>query len=367
MIPPQLRESMGLPALEHQLSLLFTIDTYPVVLRTNLSEVRRIASTVRDRLSHDTWRILNQLQQDFHLRHGRIQLDDVLVHLNRMITDLAAFSGMEMESMTRPRVVVPRYRPPHRAFARGDEARAERPRRPPVAHRDARTHARSCRQLDDVPSALLCRGATGTGAGSGHGRRHQPARAGVSARGHGRSRRTAAASSEGAVADARRTNDRARDRGTCPPTSTLSVSRGPTRRSIGSPIRLISSMRTCEACPTPSPFITSAMQNSASAEVTVTYEVVHTTRYTYSEAVSVSHHVARVKPRVRRAGVSAPRAANRACAGRHALASGLLRQRRHILHRRGRPQDADVRAVSTVKVGGRSCSLCAHAAGGGVT
>ena len=31
MIPPQLRESMGLPALEHQLSLLFTIDTYPVV------------------------------------------------------------------------------------------------------------------------------------------------------------------------------------------------------------------------------------------------------------------------------------------------------------------------------------------------
>ncbi len=40
------------------------------------------------------------------------------------------------------------------------------------------------------------------------------------------------------------------------------------------------------------------MQNSVSAEATVTYEVVHTTRYTYSEAVSVSHHVARVKPRV---------------------------------------------------------------------
>ena len=101
IIPPQLREPMALPALEHQLSLLFKIDTYPGVLRTNLGEVRRIASTVRDRLSLDTWRILNQLQQDFHLRHGRIQLDDVLVHLNRMITDLAAFSGMEMESMTR--------------------------------------------------------------------------------------------------------------------------------------------------------------------------------------------------------------------------------------------------------------------------
>jgi uncharacterized alpha-E superfamily protein len=101
IIPSQLREPMALPALEHQLSLLFKIDTYPGVLPTNLGEVRRIASTVRDRLSLDTWRILNQLQKDFHLRHGRIQLDDVLVHLNRMITDLAAFSGMEMESMTR--------------------------------------------------------------------------------------------------------------------------------------------------------------------------------------------------------------------------------------------------------------------------
>src|SRR5262249_3189604 len=49
----------------------------------------------------DTSRILNQIHQDFRLRHGRIQFDDVLAHLNRMITDLAAFSGMEMENMTR--------------------------------------------------------------------------------------------------------------------------------------------------------------------------------------------------------------------------------------------------------------------------
>ena len=56
---------------------------------------------MRDRLSIDTWRILNQLHQDLRLRHGRVQFDDVLAHLNRMITDLAAFSGMEMENMTR--------------------------------------------------------------------------------------------------------------------------------------------------------------------------------------------------------------------------------------------------------------------------
>ena len=40
------------------------------------------------------------------------------------------------------------------------------------------------------------------------------------------------------------------------------------------------------------------MQSSASTETAVTYRVVHTTRYAYSEAVSVSHHLARVKPRV---------------------------------------------------------------------
>jgi uncharacterized alpha-E superfamily protein len=35
------------------------------------------------------------------VRHHRVQIDDVQAYLNRMITDLAAFSGMEMESMTR--------------------------------------------------------------------------------------------------------------------------------------------------------------------------------------------------------------------------------------------------------------------------
>jgi transglutaminase-like putative cysteine protease len=40
------------------------------------------------------------------------------------------------------------------------------------------------------------------------------------------------------------------------------------------------------------------MPSPASTEAAVTYQVVHTTRYAYSEAVSVSHHLARVMPRV---------------------------------------------------------------------
>jgi uncharacterized circularly permuted ATP-grasp superfamily protein/uncharacterized alpha-E superfamily protein len=102
LLPRRLRARMPLRDLEQQLlSFLFKQDPHAVGIRKTLNELRRVATAVRDRLSLDTWRILNQLQQDFRLRHGRIQFDDVLAHLNRMITDLAAFSGMEMENMTR--------------------------------------------------------------------------------------------------------------------------------------------------------------------------------------------------------------------------------------------------------------------------
>jgi uncharacterized circularly permuted ATP-grasp superfamily protein/uncharacterized alpha-E superfamily protein len=90
-----------LPQVEQEIfGLLFTPTNRSALWRT-LREVRRLTASVTDRLSVDTTRILNQLQQDFRIRHGRIQYDDVLAHLNRMITDFAALSGMEMENMTR--------------------------------------------------------------------------------------------------------------------------------------------------------------------------------------------------------------------------------------------------------------------------
>lgn len=103
------------------------------------------------------------------------------------------------------------------------------------------------------------------------------------------------------------------------------------------------------------------MQNSASAEVTVTYEVVHTTRYTYSEAVSVSHHVARVKPRV---------FAGQACL-RHELqiqpVPAVMRSHQDYFGNavtffivEGAHKTLTVRAVSTVKVGGRSLPVFVH-------
>lgn len=63
--------------------------------------IRQTATIVRDRFSADTWRILNQLQLDSRTRPGRIPLADALHLLNTLIIDLGAFSGMEMENMTR--------------------------------------------------------------------------------------------------------------------------------------------------------------------------------------------------------------------------------------------------------------------------
>ena len=101
VLAPRFQERMSLRDLEQELLSLLFKQNVGSTIRQTFEEVRRIAYAVRDRLSIDTWRILNQLRQDFRLRHGRIQANDVLMHLNQIITDLAAFSGMEMENMTR--------------------------------------------------------------------------------------------------------------------------------------------------------------------------------------------------------------------------------------------------------------------------
>jgi uncharacterized circularly permuted ATP-grasp superfamily protein/uncharacterized alpha-E superfamily protein len=65
--------------------------------------MRAAATVVRDRLSLDSWRILNRLGHDLinPTQEPATPLTDALPLLNRLILDLAAFSGMGTESMTR--------------------------------------------------------------------------------------------------------------------------------------------------------------------------------------------------------------------------------------------------------------------------
>ncbi len=70
-------------------------------VRELLGRIRFIVSVVRDRFSGDTWRILNRLQLDARSRPGRLPLINALAIIHNLVLDLAAFSGMEMENMTR--------------------------------------------------------------------------------------------------------------------------------------------------------------------------------------------------------------------------------------------------------------------------
>lgn len=70
-------------------------------VRELIKRLRFIVWTVRDRISMDTWQILNRLQLDSKSRPGRLPVAHALANLNNLVLDLAAFSGMEMENMTR--------------------------------------------------------------------------------------------------------------------------------------------------------------------------------------------------------------------------------------------------------------------------
>lgn len=101
LMPLRFSERVPQKELEHELLLLIYKPERPGSARQILSRVRSIASVVRDRFSSDTWSILNKLNIDARTRPHRVPLVDALSALNTAIVDLAAFSGMEMENMTR--------------------------------------------------------------------------------------------------------------------------------------------------------------------------------------------------------------------------------------------------------------------------
>jgi uncharacterized circularly permuted ATP-grasp superfamily protein/uncharacterized alpha-E superfamily protein len=71
-------------------------------LAYNVRETLRVASTVRDRLSSDNWRILNQLSETLTERDSApVSLADGLELLDHAIISLVAVGGLEMAHMTR--------------------------------------------------------------------------------------------------------------------------------------------------------------------------------------------------------------------------------------------------------------------------
>lgn len=73
-------------------------------LAYNLQSISRAASTVRDRISLDMWRVLSSLELPANVRlsgHDAVTLSEILDILNRAVITMAAFAGLATESMTR--------------------------------------------------------------------------------------------------------------------------------------------------------------------------------------------------------------------------------------------------------------------------
>jgi uncharacterized circularly permuted ATP-grasp superfamily protein/uncharacterized alpha-E superfamily protein len=101
LLPAGFRDAFTIHALERELfAVLFQANRLGSV-REVIGRLRRVAFVVRDRFSTDTWRIFNKLQADARLQPGRTPLTEALPLLNTLIFDLAAFSGLELENMTR--------------------------------------------------------------------------------------------------------------------------------------------------------------------------------------------------------------------------------------------------------------------------
>lgn len=86
------------------LSLRWTFDAQTVgTVGHTLSAVKRVASTLRDRLSIDTWRIINQLDLDvlYPWQTDKARLGDLLLLLNQLLSTLLGISGLANENMTR--------------------------------------------------------------------------------------------------------------------------------------------------------------------------------------------------------------------------------------------------------------------------
>ncbi len=99
-LPASLDIASGDALCEHALALVYGEETVGSV-RELLSRVHAIAAVVRDRFSGDIWRILGRMDREGRGGRGRLPLNNALSLIHRLILDLAAFSGLEMESMTR--------------------------------------------------------------------------------------------------------------------------------------------------------------------------------------------------------------------------------------------------------------------------
>jgi len=97
-LPSRFLETRPVKEIEQEILIILYKPDRRLGLHELLNRVRSVASVVRDRCSADTWSILSMLEVG---DPERASSTEALRLLNTLVVDLAAFSGMEMENMTR--------------------------------------------------------------------------------------------------------------------------------------------------------------------------------------------------------------------------------------------------------------------------
>lgn len=99
----------SLPQIEQRLPAAVFDATESRSLRSTVNEILRLASTVRDRLSNDTWRAVNCIDEHLHplgkkaasIPQEEIPLDEALSLLNQLVIDMAVCGGLINDGMVR--------------------------------------------------------------------------------------------------------------------------------------------------------------------------------------------------------------------------------------------------------------------------
>ncbi len=89
--------------LEPQLMALLFDEKRPMSVRGYVMQAHRVASRVRDRISFDSWRIINRLQEQFVQPpvSSALMVGQTIERLDDAIIMISAFDGQAMEGMTR--------------------------------------------------------------------------------------------------------------------------------------------------------------------------------------------------------------------------------------------------------------------------
>lgn len=91
----------SLPDLQTIVMAELTDPSAPTGVQPALRRIRETAFSLRDRLSADTWRVLIGMTAAPDIRTGQLPLVHAADAVNSLIMQIMAFSGLEMENMTR--------------------------------------------------------------------------------------------------------------------------------------------------------------------------------------------------------------------------------------------------------------------------